>query len=179
MGFTVSKDESDLVTTRSLRGIGFRMQQYQWVELIGTFDMIHHCRSSSWRNDAWEVVDILCRANSSVYARGAAQLAGKRGTYERGQAMLNLKAYGVAFAVLWVFVAVWVTLLQLWGAGGLPFDVLDQIYFGLLIPSYPGLALNVAICLVDGFFAGVIFAWIYNKIAATKGRSMTGDTLAK
>jgi hypothetical protein len=82
--------------------------------------------------------------------------------------MLNIKAYGVAFAILWVFVVVWVTLLGLWGFGGLPFDIVDQLYFGLLIPSYPGLALNIAISFVDGFIGGIIFAWIYNKIAAPR-----------
>ena len=80
--------------------------------------------------------------------------------------MLKIKAFGVAGGIVWALALIWVTVLHLTGKSSLCFSMLDQCYLGLLLPSYLGLIVNAVIGFVDGFIGLVIFAWIYNKIAA-------------
>ena len=82
--------------------------------------------------------------------------------------MLNLKAFGFAGGILWAIVGAWATLLAILGGGAAPFDILDRIYLGWMIPSYPGMAFNAALCFVDAFVGGVVFAWLYNRLAKQK-----------
>ncbi len=82
--------------------------------------------------------------------------------------MLNIKALGLSAGILWAVVGVWATLVALWGIGTAPFDLIDHLYLGWMVPSYPGLALNAVLCFVDGLIAGAIFAWLYNRFAKPK-----------
>ena len=82
--------------------------------------------------------------------------------------MLNIKAFGLACGIMWAIVGAWATLISLWGIGTAPFDVLDHLYFGWMVPTYPGLVLNIVLTFVDGLIAGAIFAWLYNRFAQPK-----------
>ncbi|HPQ81358.1 MAG TPA: hypothetical protein PLZ86_06495 [bacterium] len=82
--------------------------------------------------------------------------------------MLNIKAFGLAGGIMWAVVGAWATIMALVGVGSAPFDLIDQFYLGWMMPSYPGIALNVVLCFVDGLIAGMIFAWLYNRFAKPK-----------
>lgn len=79
--------------------------------------------------------------------------------------MLNVRAFGITFGIFWAVVAAWATLLGVLGKGMIPFDWLDQFYLGLLVPTYAGIVLNVAVAFIDGLVFGLLFALVYNKIA--------------
>jgi hypothetical protein len=79
--------------------------------------------------------------------------------------MLKIKAFGVAGGIIWALAVIWVTVIHLAGKSTLCFDLLDQCYLGLLMPTYVGLIVNAVIGFIDGFIGFVIFAWIYNKVA--------------
>jgi hypothetical protein len=79
--------------------------------------------------------------------------------------MLKVWAFGLASGIMWAIVGLWATLVNIWGKGAAPFEWLNAFYLHWLMPTYPGIVLNVAICFVDGFIAGVIFSWLYNKFA--------------
>ena len=78
---------------------------------------------------------------------------------------MNIKAFGISCAVMWVLVVVWSFVMAMVGVGMAPFQVIDQIYLGWLTPTASGLVLGIVLAIVDGFVGGAIFAWIYNKIA--------------
>ena len=79
--------------------------------------------------------------------------------------MLKVKSFGLVSGIMWAVVAIWVTLVKIWGFGSAPFSVIDHFYLGLMIPTYVGLILNAALFFIDGFCFGAIFAWLYNKLS--------------
>lgn len=77
--------------------------------------------------------------------------------------MLKVKAFGLAFGILWAISVAWCFLIAMWGVGDAPFHCVNQLYFGFLTPDVKGLVIGTVVGFVDGFIAGAVFAWIYNK----------------
>ena len=81
---------------------------------------------------------------------------------------LNIKALGLACAILYVVGVLWAYIMAWAGVSQAPFDVLNGFYFGWLgAIASPVLSLifGLVIAFVDGFVAGAIFAWLYNMFA--------------
>ena len=78
---------------------------------------------------------------------------------------MKIKGFALACGIMWAIIAIWVTLVHLWGFGAAPFDVIDHFYLGLMMPSYPGIILNAVLFFLDGLVFGAIFAWLYNKLS--------------
>lgn len=76
---------------------------------------------------------------------------------------LSVKGMGFAVAIIWAAWVGWAVLMMLLGVGSVPYDFMNHMYLNLILPSYLGIAIGVGIALVDGFIAGAIFAWIYNR----------------
>ncbi|MBN1282828.1 MAG: hypothetical protein JXA24_03545 [Proteobacteria bacterium] len=81
---------------------------------------------------------------------------------------LNIKAMGLACAILYVVGVLWAYIMAWAGVSQAPFDVLNGFYLGWLgAIASPALSLIIGLALtfVDGFVAGMIFAWLYNRFA--------------
>lgn len=81
---------------------------------------------------------------------------------------LNIKAFGLAGAILYVLGVVWTYIMAWAGVSQAPFEVINGFYFGWLgALGNPALSLivGVVITFVDGFIAGAIMAWLYNKFS--------------
>lgn len=78
---------------------------------------------------------------------------------------LNVKACAVTFVVAWECVIVWSFILAMIGKGTAPFELVNQLYFSLLSPTWSGLALGVVIGFLDALIGGAFFAWLYNRLA--------------
>lgn len=79
--------------------------------------------------------------------------------------MLKIRAFGLACAIMWSAVVGWAIVLAMMDRAHAPFIVMDQMYFGLLAPTGLGLVAAIVISFADAYIAGMIFAWIYNKLA--------------
>ena len=82
---------------------------------------------------------------------------------------LNVKAFGFAGAILYVVAVIWTYIMAWTGISQAPFEVINGFYFGWLgAMGSPVLSLLVGIVItfIDGFIAGAIFAWLYNKFAS-------------
>ena len=85
---------------------------------------------------------------------------------------LNVKALGLAGAIMYVLAVVWTYIMAWTGVSQAPFEMINGFYFGWLgAIENPALSMIVGIVItfVDGFIAGAIFAWLYNKIASCSG----------
>jgi hypothetical protein len=81
---------------------------------------------------------------------------------------LSVKGFGLACAILYLFCIVWAYVMKWAGVSSLPFDLFNGFYLGWLgAVSNQALSLIVGLVVgfVDALIAGVIFAWLYNKIA--------------
>lgn len=83
--------------------------------------------------------------------------------------MLKVKSFGFALGIMWAVVMLWATILHLTGHGMMVFDMLDQFYLDLFMTGWVGLIWNTILAFIDGFVAGIIFAWLYNKFAGKAG----------
>jgi len=80
---------------------------------------------------------------------------------------LNVKAFGIASGILTAIWVAWIVVIAMMGKGVVAFEMLNQIYLGLLAPTAKGLVIGVVIAFVDGTVGAMIFAWIYNKLAGS------------
>ena len=82
---------------------------------------------------------------------------------------LSLKASAIAGAVLWGGYGIFLTgLLNLLFPpfGGQFLQMMSSVYPGYQVTSgFPGLLLATAYGLLDGAVAGLLFAWVYNRVA--------------
>ncbi len=81
---------------------------------------------------------------------------------------LKVKAVGLACAILYVVGVLWAYIMAWAGISQAPFDVLNGFYLGWLgAIGNPAISLifGLAVTFVDGFVAGAIFAWLYNRFA--------------
>lgn len=77
---------------------------------------------------------------------------------------LNVKAFAITFGLFWgfglFFLTWWIILFK--GATG-EATFIGRFYFGYSV-SAAGSIIGLLWALVDGFFGGLIFAWLYNFI---------------
>lgn len=83
--------------------------------------------------------------------------------------ILNVKALGIAAGLLWglgIFFGTWY-MIFLYGCSDTP-TVLGRIYLGHALTPL-GSIIGLGWGLLDGFIAGALLAWLYNRIAARFG----------
>lgn len=73
-------------------------------------------------------------------------------------------ALGVAIGVLWAAYVLFCGITAMFGWGVALVEALSSLYIGYA-PSIAGAAIGAAWGFVDGYIAGVVIAWIYNKLA--------------
>ena len=73
-------------------------------------------------------------------------------------------ALGVAIGVLWALYVFCVGITAMFGWGGPVVTLLSSLYIGYAA-SIVGAIIGAVWAVVDGFFAGVVIAWIYNMVA--------------
>ncbi|MEW5995621.1 MAG: bacteriophage holin [Candidatus Zixiibacteriota bacterium] len=80
---------------------------------------------------------------------------------------LNVKAFALACGLLWgigLFIATWWIILLDGCSEHVTF--IGKVYRGYEFTAL-GSVFGLIWALIDGFIAGVIFAWVYNKIVGT------------
>lgn len=81
---------------------------------------------------------------------------------------IDVKAFGLACGIVWgsglFLIPMW---LMLFGAEGLPIQVLGEVYIGYSF-SIAGAFIGAIWGFVDGFIGGAILAWLYNTFAKAK-----------
>jgi hypothetical protein len=82
---------------------------------------------------------------------------------------LNVKAMGIACGLLWGVCVLVIGLANLaWPGYGLAFlDVVASIYPGYEVGGFGSVIWGTLYGLVDGAIAGIIVAWLYNKLAGS------------
>ena len=78
---------------------------------------------------------------------------------------LNLKAWAITSGIMWTLAISWIITLAIMGKGHTAFHVIDQYYLGLLSPNIKGLLIGIPLAFIDGSLFGLVFAWLYNKLA--------------
>ncbi|MDE1970609.1 MAG: bacteriophage holin [Patescibacteria group bacterium] len=74
------------------------------------------------------------------------------------------KALGVALGVLWALYVFFAGIFAMYGWGSALVALLSSFYLGYGA-SFAGALIGAVWAFVDGFVAGAIIAWVYNKIA--------------
>jgi len=83
---------------------------------------------------------------------------------------LDVKAMGIALGTIWaiiLFVAtvwVWIGMEYFKTSGGATMILLNRFYIGYSV-TLLGAIISIPYAFVNGFIAGGILAWVYNKIA--------------
>ena len=78
---------------------------------------------------------------------------------------ISVKGFAITAAVCWalfVSACIWVGIL---GIGDTPFNFVDQLYLGLLKPTFFGFIYGGIFAVIDGLIGGALMALLYNKIA--------------
>lgn len=77
---------------------------------------------------------------------------------------LSVNALGVAVGILWAVYVFFCGITAMFGWGVALVDALSSLYIGYA-PSIPGAFIGLVWGFVDGYIAGVVIAWIYNRLA--------------
>jgi len=81
---------------------------------------------------------------------------------------LSPNALGVAAGILWAAYVLSVGITAMFGWGVALVDAISSLYLGYG-PSIPGAIIGAVWGFVDGYIAGVVIAWLYNKLAKQAG----------
>jgi len=73
-------------------------------------------------------------------------------------------AFGVAIGVLWAAYVLFCGITAIFGWGSALVEALSSLYIGYG-PSVLGALAGAAWGFVDGYIAGLVIAWIYNRLA--------------
>ena len=73
-------------------------------------------------------------------------------------------ALGVAIGVLWAAYVLFCGITAMFGWGVALVEALSSLYIGYS-PSIPGAVIGAVWAFIDGYIAGVVIAWIYNRLA--------------
>jgi hypothetical protein len=77
---------------------------------------------------------------------------------------LQLLALGIAFGLVWPFGIFFAGIFAMFGWGNAAVQVIGSFYLGYGA-SFVGAIVGALWAVVDGFCAGYVIAWIYNKAA--------------
>ena len=73
-------------------------------------------------------------------------------------------ALGVAIGILWAIYVFFIGIVAMFGWGNALVDVLASLYIGYGA-SVVGTIIGAIWAFIDGFIAGVVIGWIYNRVA--------------
>lgn len=76
----------------------------------------------------------------------------------------SVNALGVAIGVLWAAYIFFCGITAMFGWGVALVDTISSLYIGYG-PSIIGALVGAAWGFVDGYIAGIVIAWIYNKLS--------------
>ena len=76
---------------------------------------------------------------------------------------LSPNALGIAIGVLWALYVVFCGITAMFGWGVALVDTLSSLYIGYA-PSIVGAVIGALWAFVDGYVAGVVIGWIYNRL---------------
>ena len=79
--------------------------------------------------------------------------------------MIKPKALGLTSGIFWAIVVAWSVLMGLIGKGTGAYDCISSFYLGLFSLSWAGMVIGAVLGFIDAFIFGLLFAWVYNKIA--------------
>jgi len=80
--------------------------------------------------------------------------------------MLNIRAFALTCGIFWAVVLFLLSLLTMKTGLGLSFvNMVSEVYLGYG-PTFVGALIGAVWGFLDGLVCGVIFAWLYNKLAA-------------
>lgn len=82
--------------------------------------------------------------------------------------MLSIKGFSLATGIMWAVFVGWCFAVAILEVGIVPYEFVNQSYFGLLQPDIVGLVIGTAIGFIDGLIGGAVFAWIYNAIGGKR-----------
>lgn len=84
---------------------------------------------------------------------------------------LNVKAFGIACAVLWAACVLLLGLGNLiWPGYGAAFlGMVSSIYPGYEVAGFGSVIVGTLYALLDGFIGGIVLAWLYNKLVGSRG----------
>jgi hypothetical protein len=77
---------------------------------------------------------------------------------------LSPNALGIAIGVLWAAYVLFCGIAAMFGWGTALVDAISSLYIGYA-PSVLGAIIGALWGFVDGYIAGVVIAWLYNKLA--------------
>lgn len=77
---------------------------------------------------------------------------------------IHVNALGVAVATVWALYILFCGITAMFGWGATLVETISSLYIGYG-PSIPGALIGAMWGAVDGYLAGVLIAWIYNKLA--------------
>ena len=76
---------------------------------------------------------------------------------------LSPNALGIAIGALWAAYVLFCGITAIFGRGIALVDAISSLYVGYG-PSIPGAIVGAVWGFVDGYIAGVVIAWVYNKL---------------
>lgn len=76
----------------------------------------------------------------------------------------SVNALGIAIGVLWAIYVFFCGITAMFGWGVALVQTLSSLYIGYG-PTFVGAVIGAAWAFVDGYIAGVVIAWIYNRLA--------------
>ncbi len=76
---------------------------------------------------------------------------------------LSLNALGIAIGVLWAFYVFFCGITAIFGWGAELVRAFSSLYIGYG-PSFLGAIIGAAWGFVDGYIAGIVIAWVYNRL---------------
>lgn len=76
----------------------------------------------------------------------------------------SMNALGVAIGVLWAAYVFLCGIIAIFGWGAALVDALSSLYIGYSA-SIAGAFIGAVWAFIDGYIAGVVIAWIYNRLA--------------
>ena len=77
---------------------------------------------------------------------------------------LSPNALGIAIGILWAAYTLFCGITAMFGWGVALVEAISSLYIGYG-PSIPGAFIGAIWGFIDGYIAGVVIAWIYNRIA--------------
>ena len=79
--------------------------------------------------------------------------------------MLKVKAFGLAFGILWTMAVGWAFVLAFIGSAYLPYNIINEFYLNLLSLTPMGCIFGLTLAFIDAFIGGAVFVWLYNMFA--------------
>lgn len=80
---------------------------------------------------------------------------------------LSIKGVALAFGILWALGNLFAGIGSLFGWGVAYVNTMGSLYVGFM-PTPAGIIIGTIWSFIDGFIAGAIFSWLYNKLSGAQ-----------